>query len=337
MPRKLEFTRPGVQAKDRKWKRVLCVLEGTSFKVYKPPGVSAIGEWWENKVGVGDIAMMGTANSNSATRRQAVQGGGVEGTSGAVRQSKEEVGMQRERRDMTASRPPTQFGDARQRQGSSPTSSYPSSNHSDAPATKSALNLAVHLLKPSSRGHARTSSDVGQSSNTPSVPQSSRPSLNIPMNGRSTPTSTIGSTTTTIASRSSSPMFAASSSSLLTTPGSSLSHASTNSTTSSSGHSARSRMVSNSYTVDASLSTSPSTYKGKGKADDFDLLPDNHSLIKEYTMQQAESGLGSDYVKRKHVIRVRLEGEQFLLQAGNVDSVIEWIEVSFSFSFYHLR
>jgi hypothetical protein len=45
-------------------------------------------------------------------------------------------------------------------------------------------------------------------------------------------------------------------------------------------------------------------------------------------MQQAESGLGSDYTKRKNVIRVRLEGEQFLLQAGDVDSVIEWIEVS---------
>ena len=33
MPRKLEFTGPGIQAKDRKWKRVPCVLEGTSFKV----------------------------------------------------------------------------------------------------------------------------------------------------------------------------------------------------------------------------------------------------------------------------------------------------------------
>ena len=332
MPRKVEFTKPGVQAKDRKWKRVLCVLEGTSFKVYKPPGVSAIGEWWENKVGVGDIAMMNT--TNSASRKQ-TQGGSVEGKSGAVRQSKEEVAMQRE--SMMATRLSTQFGDARQRQGSSPTPFYPSANHSGGPvlpATKSALNLAVHLLKPSSRGHARTISDVGQSSNTPPAPQSSRPSLNIPMNGRSTPTSTIGSTTT-IPSRSSSPMFAASSSSLLTTPGgSSLSHASTDSITSSTGRGARSGMVTNNHTVVASSSTSPSNSKGKGKADDFDLLPDNNSLIKAYTMQLAESGLGSDYVKRKNVIRVRLEGEQFLLQASGVDSVIEWIEVSFSFPFF---
>jgi hypothetical protein len=69
--------------------------------------------------------------------------------------------------------------------------------------------------------------------------------------------------------------------------------------------------------------------------DDADLFLDKHSLIKAYTMQQAESGLGSDYVKRKHVIRVRLEGEQFLLQASGVDSVIEWIEVS-CFPFLYL-
>jgi hypothetical protein len=44
-------------------------------------------------------------------------------------------------------------------------------------------------------------------------------------------------------------------------------------------------------------------------------------------MQNAESGLGNDYLKRKNVIRVRLEGEQFLLQAKDVPSVVEWIEV----------
>ncbi|KZT71912.1 hypothetical protein DAEQUDRAFT_77811 [Daedalea quercina L-15889] len=53
MPRKVEFTAPGVQAKDRKWRRVLCVLEGTAFRVYKCPpsvaGVSAIESWWEKK------------------------------------------------------------------------------------------------------------------------------------------------------------------------------------------------------------------------------------------------------------------------------------------------
>lgn len=38
-------------------------------------------------------------------------------------------------------------------------------------------------------------------------------------------------------------------------------------------------------------------------------------LLRHYSLQNAESGLAADYVKRKHVVRVRAEGEQFLLQA----------------------
>ncbi|KAJ7431157.1 hypothetical protein FB451DRAFT_1067280 [Mycena latifolia] len=54
--------------------------------------------------------------------------------------------------------------------------------------------------------------------------------------------------------------------------------------------------------------------------------PDPADLIRAYTLQHAESGLGNDYLKRKHVIRVRLEGEQFLLQARDVGDVVDWIE-----------
>ncbi|KAH6906803.1 hypothetical protein BKA70DRAFT_1034845, partial [Coprinopsis sp. MPI-PUGE-AT-0042] len=54
--------------------------------------------------------------------------------------------------------------------------------------------------------------------------------------------------------------------------------------------------------------------------------PGPDDLIRIYSLQNAESGLGNDYVKRKNVIRVRLEGEQFLLQAPDVSSVVEWIE-----------
>ncbi|KAG2036774.1 hypothetical protein BDR03DRAFT_865322 [Suillus americanus] len=54
--------------------------------------------------------------------------------------------------------------------------------------------------------------------------------------------------------------------------------------------------------------------------------PGKGDLIRAYTLQHAESGLGNDYLKRKNVIRVRLEGEQFLLQAADVPSVVEWIE-----------
>ncbi|KAI5996238.1 hypothetical protein EDD15DRAFT_2129834, partial [Pisolithus albus] len=68
MPRKMEFIAPGVQAKDRKWRRVLCELEGTAFRVYKcPPGASGVGvlsNWWEKRVGAGDVAVSGTTSSH---------------------------------------------------------------------------------------------------------------------------------------------------------------------------------------------------------------------------------------------------------------------------------
>ncbi|KIJ15918.1 hypothetical protein PAXINDRAFT_76787 [Paxillus involutus ATCC 200175] len=54
--------------------------------------------------------------------------------------------------------------------------------------------------------------------------------------------------------------------------------------------------------------------------------PSKSDLIRAYTLQHAESGLGNDYLKRKNVIRVRLEGEQFLLQAHDVPAVVGWIE-----------
>ncbi|THH09893.1 hypothetical protein EW146_g8549, partial [Bondarzewia mesenterica] len=80
MPRKMEFIAPGVQARNRKWQRTLCVLEGTSFRVYKcPPGVAGvgvIGEWWEKTVGVGDIAeapaTASVANALKARERELV-------------------------------------------------------------------------------------------------------------------------------------------------------------------------------------------------------------------------------------------------------------------------
>jgi len=54
--------------------------------------------------------------------------------------------------------------------------------------------------------------------------------------------------------------------------------------------------------------------------------PRNCQPLRVYTLQHAESGLASDYLKRKNVIRVRMEGEQFLLQAPSVQAVVDWIE-----------
>jgi hypothetical protein len=52
-----------------------------------------------------------------------------------------------------------------------------------------------------------------------------------------------------------------------------------------------------------------------------------NALVKQYTLQNAESGLAADYIKRKNVVRVRAEGEQFLLQTDNAKEVVDWIEV----------
>ncbi|SGY45779.1 BQ5605_C001g00337 [Microbotryum silenes-dioicae] len=54
---------------------------------------------------------------------------------------------------------------------------------------------------------------------------------------------------------------------------------------------------------------------------------ENNALLRHYSLQHAESGLAADYLKRKHVVRVRAEGEQFLLQTNGDRGTIDLIEV----------
>ena len=53
----------------------------------------------------------------------------------------------------------------------------------------------------------------------------------------------------------------------------------------------------------------------------------SNTVLRLFSLQNAETGLASDYHKRKNVIRVRADGEQFLIQADNVLMAIDWIEV----------
>ncbi|CAO1612792.1 unnamed protein product [Parajaminaea phylloscopi] len=53
---------------------------------------------------------------------------------------------------------------------------------------------------------------------------------------------------------------------------------------------------------------------------------EKNGLVRNYTLQGAESGLAADYFKRRHVVRVRSEGEQFLLQTVSDRHVVDWIE-----------
>lgn len=47
---------------------------------------------------------------------------------------------------------------------------------------------------------------------------------------------------------------------------------------------------------------------------------------REYTLQYAEAGIATDYVKKKYVLRVRAEGEQFLMQCANEEEKDAWVE-----------
>ncbi|KAG8216729.1 hypothetical protein J3R82DRAFT_6941, partial [Butyriboletus roseoflavus] len=181
MPRKMEFSAPGMQAKDRKWRRVVCELEGTTFRVYKcPPGASGggvLGDWWEKRVGVGDVASPHTPR----TRK------------------KEEQFERHAKLDIDGPTPVTTLSILRA---------------IDPPQPRSVSRLG---FLPVATGRAQWRNGE--------VPK-----------------------------------------------------------------------------------------------------PHKSDLLRAYTLQHAESGLGNDYMKRKNVIRVRLEGEQFLLQAPDVPSVVEWIE-----------
>ena len=47
---------------------------------------------------------------------------------------------------------------------------------------------------------------------------------------------------------------------------------------------------------------------------------------REYTLQYAEAGIATDYVKKKYVLRVRAEGEQFLMQCAKEEERDAWVE-----------
>jgi hypothetical protein len=285
MPRKMEFSAPGVQSRDRKWRRTLCVLEGTAFRVYKCPPAAAgkglIGNLWEKTVGVGDIATPPT-QASAATNK-------------AKREERE-----RERRageaklDRAEGAPP--------QSPSSPTSpcastSSPIPNGEVSQPSPSPSTSRSRLLPSNFRKRRRMASDVQSTSRA-----ESRSSSNL----------------RTVSSHSgfrSSPVVAASGPSLP----SSVSSPNPNSAT-----------TEPATPVIGTVRTprQPRTRPRHLCVDDPDVpQPQPQDLLHAYALHNAESGLGTDYVKRQNVIRIRMEGQQFLLQARDVASVVDWIEV----------
>lgn len=266
MPRKMEFTSPGVQAKDRKWRRVFCELEGTVLRVYKcPPGASGagvIGEWWERRVGVGDLTSV-----HHAARRKPDESPAPSSKIGV---------------EQPVVSPP---GSPLLTENRERSESISSTNRSLTPSTSRANRRlsGASFLAPW-RNSGSSSHSRGRGASSTSQPGTNGGMELLPV---SEPTS-------------------------------------------------RRNSVSSSLHEDTPQST-PRTQRATSRPGFFSSRmqlrsgeiqkPAEGDLIRAYTLQYAESGLGNDYLKRKNVIRVRLEGEQFLLQAADVPSVVEWIEV----------
>lgn len=275
MPLKMEFSSPGVQAKDRKWRRVFCELEGTTLRVYKcPPGASGagiIGEWWERRVGVGDLSS---------------------GYHAPVRKADKSPAPSSKRRDESPAAPSKIAVDQPVASSSSsppPTPHRPRSESQSSRATNQSTTPSM------SRANRRLS---GASFLTPW--RNSGPSSGPPSRGRG-----------------------------MSSPGTNgmelLPVSEPNSRRNSVSSSASQETTSQRISPQAPSRLSFLSSRMQLRSGDIQ-KPGKGDLIRAYTLQHAESGLGNDYLKRKNVIRVRLEGEQFLLQAADVPSVVEWIE-----------
>ena len=263
LPRKMEFTAPGVQARDRKWRRTLCILEGTAFRVYRCPptasGKGLIGNLWEKTVGMGDTVTQSTQmGSTTANERESKR---------EVRQTKLDGPSPTSSPMLPPASRPSQLPNDSDSEDQAPPSStrlrlLPSNFRkknraaSDGPSTSPLLSSPPHqiaLKSISSQGFVRP----------PNLKTESDPAT--PVLGGASPTPTP-------------------------------------------------RM--------------PRTKRRHLWVDDPAVpFPQEQDLLYAYRLHAAESGLASDYLKRRNVIRVRMEGQQFLLQARDVASVVDWIEV----------
>lgn len=278
MPRKMEFSSPGVQARDRKWRRVVCELEGTTFRIYTcPPGTSgagALGEWWEKRVGVGDMACPNpprTRKKGPGEQSEWPTKLGIDEPPAPVTSPSSSSG--------STSVPPARRGTALQASMST------QSTMTSAPQPAKRVSAASFLspFRSSSSSTTRLETNTGESPG----PESREPEV-LPVgvqDSRSSSHESVGrATPTPVAQRLSQPPQFRSASRFAFLP----------------------------------VATWRSGEIPK---------PPKSYLLRAYTLQHGESGLGNDYLKRKNVIRVRLEGEQFLLQAPDIPAVVEWIEV----------
>lgn len=292
------------------------------LKVYNAPrghaGVGAFGEWWEKQVGAGDVSLQpshseGVSNIQIETReaRRAAEErreierqiqriikmeGGEDVVGNAFGSVEDDVVIVERPREESNPVPTRTLKPSRSR------------------------SKLTQFLKPG-KNHNRSKSDVHQSERTTQSP-SPRPSLNIPRSsGTSTPASggSLSPLPGSGSMRAPTPMSSSSQSIVESTSAS----GGTTTPTSTTAHSTFMRQQQQLAGMPSSTPECLFTNREKPFLPD----PDPADLVKVYSLQNAESGIGNDYLKRRNVIRLRLEGEQFLLQARDVTGVVEWIEV----------
>lgn len=433
LPRKMEFTAPGVQAKDRKWRRVVCVLEGTAFKVYKLPAsvrgpgpVGVLGGLWEKIGGAGDIAEEPVTVTVQGARRAAEREREREraarevaakerqeegsttattaaGSAGAttlapVTVARQEIladsrpllpgigsGLGREAGPevtIPVTRPEdldeavaigaqqmasANSGNKSKKLGSGFLRSVKNGGSGSASPTRSKISVVGAGFETGSRNGSTSrdrstsmgpdsSLDVSRSSTDGGRGRRSfsglRPS-NLGVGGNtgagSPNSSTHDHSTISTVSRSSASHPSSSSTTSVSTGTSRTSPPSSSSNPSlAAAAAAAASATTNAHSMpqssgvfapapnpprrrssrhNSNSNNTTSQNKGLHWHESPDVpVPDAKDLIRCYTMQNAESGLGSDYHKRRNVIRVRMEKEQFLLQAPDVGAVVDWIE-----------
>lgn len=75
---------------------------------------------------------------------------------------------------------------------------------------------------------------------------------------------------------------------------------------------------------------------GKNRTHGPDVQPDNPpwlrkgSLERSYSLQHADVGIAADYHKRRYVIRVRAETDQFLISCVELKTFVKWLECLFA-------
>lgn len=270
----MEFSAPGVQSKDRSWKKYYCILTGTSLKLYKfdprrfvpkegaPPIPGPLTEEEEEEY-------LHVHLPDSQQRRSSVSSGSGMAAAGAG-------GRRGSLGDPTAA---------------AVAASAAAGGRRGSISTNSPLN-------PTERARAgSTASETGRRGNI-SGP-GSQASLGQSSDG-SRPTSINSGSTISVA------------------------------TPVGSGEKDPALFAKQPRRLSVSASTASSSAGSSGATAAKALFQTNH-LVRTYTLQNAESGLAADYLKRKNVVRIRSEGEQFLLQTEGAREVVDWIEVSCPF------